>query len=229
MNIVVTGASSGIGFELVKSFALQNHNVLAVSRSKKKLLELKQFSERIQVLAIDINKVNKNVISTSLSEMKVKHIDVLINNAGVLVNKPFTELTESDWLNTYNTNVFGVANMIKCCIPYLMKSKIKHIVNISSMGGVGGSIKFPGLTAYSSSKGAVTILTECLAEEFKNYAIKVNALALGAVQTSMLKKAFPELTTTQTPESIVPFISWFALDAYKWCNGKIIQVSDSTP
>lgn len=229
MNIVVTGTSSGIGFELVKSFALQNHNVLAVSRSKKKLLELKQFSERIQVLAIDINKVNKNVISTSLSVMKVKHIDVLINNAGVLVNKPFTELTESDWLKTYNTNVFGVANMIKCCIPYLMKSQIRHIVNISSMGGVGGSIKFPGLAAYSSSKGAVTILTECLAEEFKNYAIKVNALALGAVQTPMLRKAFPELATVQTPESIVPFISWFALDAYKWCNGKIIQVSDSTP
>lgn len=229
MNIVVTGASSGIGFELVKSFALQNHNVLAVSRSKKKLLELKQFSERIQVLAIDINKVNKKVISTSLSVIKMKHIDVLINNAGVLVNKPFSELTESDWLKTYNTNVFGVANMIKWCIPYLMKSQIKHIVNISSMGGVGGSIKFPGLAAYSSSKGAVTILTECLAEEFKNYAIKVNALALGAVQTPMLQKAFPELTTTQTPESIVPFITWFALDAYKWCNGKIIQVSDSTP
>lgn len=229
MNIVVTGASSGIGFELAKSFASQNHNVLAVSRNREKLLELKRFSDSIHILSTDINIMNKEVISESLSKSKITHIDILINNAGVLVKKPFIELTKSDWLETYNTNVFGVANMIQCCIPHLIKSQIKHIVNISSMGGVGGSLKFPGLAAYSSSKGAVTILTECLAEEFKSDEIKVNGLALGAVQTPMLKKAFPELTTVQTPENIVPFISWFALEAHKWCNGKIIQVSDSTP
>ncbi|MCC7515261.1 MAG: SDR family oxidoreductase [Bacteroidia bacterium] len=229
MNIVVTGASSGIGLELVKSFTLQNHNVLAVSRSKEKLTELKRFSESIHILSIDINRLNSEVITETLIKSKMKHIDILINNAGVLVKKPFVELTESDWLETYNTNVFGVANMIQCCMPYILKSQIRHIVNISSMGGVGGTLKFPGLSAYSSSKGAVTILTECLAEEFKSDAIKVNGLALGAVQTPMLEKAFPELKTGQTPENIVPFISWFALEAHKWCNGKIMQVSDSTP
>ncbi|HMU76794.1 MAG: SDR family oxidoreductase [Bacteroidia bacterium] len=229
MNIVVTGASSGIGLELVKSFTLQNHNVLAVSRSKEKLTELKRFSESIHILSIDINRLNSEVITETLIKSKMKHIDILINNAGVLVKKPFVELTESDWLETYNTNVFGVANMIQCCMPYILKSQIRHIVNISSMGGVGGTLKFPGLSAYSSSKGAVTILTECLAEEFKSDAIKVNGLALGAVQTPMLEKAFPELKTFQTPENIVPFISWFALEAHKWCNGKIMQVSDSTP
>ena len=229
MNIVVTGASSGIGLELVKSFTLQNHNVLAVSRSKEKLTELKRFSESIHILSIDINRLNSEVITETLIKSKMKHIDILINNAGVLVKKPFVELTESDWLETYNTNVFGVANMIQCCMPYILKSQIRHIVNISSMGGVGGTLKFPGLSAYSSSKGAVTILTECLAEEFKSDAIKVNGLALGAVQTPMLEKAFPESKTFQTPENIVPFISWFALEAHKWCNGKIMQVSDSTP
>ena len=229
MNIVVTGASSGIGLELVKSFTLQNHNVLAVSRSKEKLTELKRFSESIHILSIDINRLNSEVITETLIKSKMKHIDILINNAGVLVKKPFIELTESDWHETYNTNVFGVANMIQCCMPYILKSQIRHIVNISSMGGVGGTLKFPGLSAYSSSKGAVTILTECLAEEFKSDAIKVNGLALGAVQTPMLEKAFPELKTFQTPENIVPFISWFALEAHKWCNGKIMQVSDSTP
>lgn len=229
MNIVVTGASSGIGLELVKSFTLQNHNVLAVSRSKEKLTELKRFSESIHILSIDINRLNSEVITETLIKSKMKHIDILINNAGVLVKKPFVELTESDWLETYNTNVFGVANMIQCCMPYILKSQIRHIVNISSMGGVGGTLKFPGLAAYSSSKGAVAILTECLAEEFKSDAIKVNGLALGAVQTPMLEKAFPELKTFQTPENIVPFISWFALEAHKWCNGKIMQVSDSTP
>ncbi len=229
MNIVVTGASSGIGLELVKSFTLQNHNVLAVSRSEEKLAELKRFSDSIHILSIDINRLNSEVITETLIKSKMKYIDILINNAGVLVKKPFVELTESDWLETYNTNVFGVANMIQCCLPYILKSQIRHIVNISSMGGVGGTLKFPGLSAYSSSKGAVTILTECLAEEFKSDAIKVNGLALGAVQTPMLEKAFPELKTFQTPENIVPFISWFALEAHKWCNGKIMQVSDSTP
>lgn len=229
MNIVVTGASSGIGLELVKSFTSQNHNVLAVSRSEEKLAELKRFSDSIHILSIDINRLNSEVITETLIKSKMKYIDILINNAGVLVKKPFVELTESDWLETYNTNVFGVANMIQCCMPYILKSQIRHIVNISSMGGVGGTLKFPGLSAYSSSKGAVTILTECLAEEFKSDAIKVNGLALGAVQTPMLEKAFPELKTFQPPENIVPFISWFALEAHKWCNGKIMQVSDSTP
>lgn len=229
MNIVVTGASSGIGLELVKSFTSQNHNVIAVSRNRGKLTELKRFSDSIHILSIDINRLNSEVITETLIKSKMKHIDILINNAGVLVKKPFVELTESDWLETYNTNVFGVANMIQCCMPYILKSQIRHIVNISSMGGVGGTLKFPGLSAYSSSKGAVTILTECLAEEFKSDAIKVNGLALGAVQTPMLEKAFPELKTFQTPENIVPFISWFALEAHKWCNGKIMQVSDSTP
>ena len=91
-------------------------------------------------------------------------MDILINNAGKLVNKPFSETGISDFEKVYKTNVFGVAEMTRVVLPFMKKSS--HVVNISSMGGVQGSTKFAGLAAYSSSKGAVITLTELLAEEY---------------------------------------------------------------
>ena len=81
----------------------------------------------------------------------------LINNAGSLINKPFLDTSIEDFKAVYNVNLFGVASITRLCVPLL--SKNGHVVNISSMGGVQGSSKFPGLSAYSSSKGALITLT----------------------------------------------------------------------
>ena len=118
-----------------------------------------------------------------------KQVDVLINNAGSILNKPFSKTTIEDFKNVYNTNVFGVAELTKLVIPFMPSNG--HVVTISSMGGVQGSAKFAGLSAYSSSKGAVITLTELLAEEYKDSGPSFNVLALGAVQTEMLEEAFP--------------------------------------
>jgi 3-oxoacyl-[acyl-carrier protein] reductase len=97
------------------------------------------------------------------------------------------------------------------------------------MGGIQGSAKFPGLSAYSSSKGAVLTLTELLAEEFKETGPSFNALALGAVQTEMLEEAFPGYKAPVSAIEMAEYVMNFALNGQKLYNGKILQVSSSTP
>lgn len=156
-----------------------------------------------------------------------RHIDIVINNAGKLVNKPFSEITSEEFLEVYQVNVLGVASLIKTILPFM--SKEGHVVNISSMGGVQGSVKFPGLSAYSSSKGALITLTELLAEEYKETGPSFNVLALGAVQTEMLEEAFPGYKASLTASEMAQYIVGFALTGHKYYNGKLLQVSNSTP
>ncbi|RZW44416.1 MAG: SDR family NAD(P)-dependent oxidoreductase, partial [Flavobacteriaceae bacterium] len=140
---------------------------------------------------------------------------------------PFIETTIEDFENVYKTNVYGVSEMIRTVLPFM--SSEGHVVTISSMGGVQGSAKFPGLAAYSSSKGAVITLTELLAEEYKEKGPSFNVLALGAVQTEMLEEAFPGYEATVSAEQMAEYILNFALTGHKLYNGKLLQVSNSTP
>ena len=242
MNILITGASSGIGYftslELLKD---AGNKVFVISRDEAKLEKLRQESEKLKregsliILSGDIS------ISNDRGEMKkqiaaqVGTLDILVNNAGHLINKPFQELTMQDWEAVYSTNVFSVAAIIKEVLPLLRTAEIKshgyrsHIVNIGSIGGLIGSSKFPGLSAYSSSKAALAVLTECLAEEFKEMKIAVNGLALGSVQTEMFSEAFPGMKAARTAESMAVYIADFALRGSIYFNGKNIPVSNSTP
>lgn len=223
-NIIITGTSRGIGYKLALQFAEEGHQVLAVSRqTPQELID----NPNITCLSIDIavedqmQEIDKFISSTW------KKVDVLINNAGCLVNKPFSQLTQSDFERVYKVNVFGVANLIRTCIPYMPKGS--HVVSISSMGGIQGSMKFPGLAAYSSSKGAVITLSELLAEEYKEQGIAFNVLALGAVNTEMLQEAFPGYEAPISPKEMAHYIFNFALTANKFYNGKVLQVSSTTP
>ena len=224
-NIVLIGASRGIGKETVRQLA-KEHNVLALSRNLTKLEELKAECGT-QIGQIDLC---SETLILDLTEHIARHfdkVDILINNGGYLVNKPFLETTLADIRKTYETNVFGLIQSCQAVIP-LMKGS-GHIVNIGSIGGVQGSVKFPGIGVYSSSKAAVTGYTECLAEELKETDIQVNSLALGAVQTEMLAEAFPGYEAPTTPEEMGAYIADFALNANKMMHGKIVQVSKSTP
>ncbi|TVZ57031.1 short-subunit dehydrogenase [Lutibacter sp. Hel_I_33_5] len=224
-NIIITGTSRGIGFELAQQFANTGHKVLALSRNTKPLKKINH--KNITLISVDLSnnvdfKKVVNFIKTSW-----KKVDILINNAGKLINKPFTDLTSNDFLEVYKVNVFGVAELTKQCIPFFTKGS--HIVTISSMGGIQGSMKFPGLAAYSSAKGAVITLSELLAEEYKEHGFSFNVLALGAVQTEMLEEAFPGYQAPTTAKEMADYIFNFALTGYKHYNGKVLQVSSSTP
>ena len=221
--LVITGASRGIGNALVQIASAYGHNVYALSRN------INQIKKTAQVHPIEIDITNENTILVFLDQLQKEgvKIDVLINNAGVLINKPFAETTAEDFELLYRVNVFGLASLTRILIPQIDPKG--HVVNISSIGGIDGSSKFPGLAAYSSSKGAVNILTELLAEEYKGTGPVFNSLALGAVQTEMLAQAFPGLQAPVTAKEIANYILKFALEGQQFFNGKIIPVSSSTP
>jgi NAD(P)-dependent dehydrogenase (short-subunit alcohol dehydrogenase family) len=222
-NIVITGASRGIGLALVKWFSANHHKVWALSRNMTPIMQLNLPSVTVNTLDL----TDEDALIAWSKNDSPDNIDVLINNAGRLVNKPFSDTKQSDFEAVYKVNVFGVANITRALLKKLQPGG--HVVNISSMGGIGGTSKFPGLAAYSSSKGAVSILTELLAEELKETGPSVNALALGAVQTEMLSEAFPGLEVPMTAAKMADYIAQFALDGHLFYNGKVLPLSNTTP
>lgn len=224
-NIIITGTSRGIGLELVKLFAKAGHQVLAISRNEKPIELLRL--ENVTSFSFDLNDVNAYKKVFDFVNTNWQKVDVLINNAGMIINKPFSQLSMEDFETVYKTNVFGVAELTKIVLPFMKQGS--HVVTISSMGGVQGSMKFPGLAAYSSSKAAVITLTELLAEEYKDSGISFNVLALGAVQTEMLGEAFPGYKASTSALEMANYIFDFSLTGQKYYNGKLLQVSNSTP
>jgi NAD(P)-dependent dehydrogenase (short-subunit alcohol dehydrogenase family) len=223
-NIIITGTSRGIGYELALQFANAGHQVLAISRkTPQSLIE----NGNITCLSVDLANENDLAVVEDFLSSSWKKVDVIIHNAGSLINKPFSQLSQADFENVYKVNVFGVANLTRIALPFLQKGS--HVVSVSSMGGIQGSMKFPGLAAYSSSKGAVITLSELLAEEYKEEGIVFNVLALGAVNTEMLQEAFPGYEAPVSAKEMADYIFNFALTGHKFHNGKIIQVSSSTP
>ncbi len=234
MNIIITGASRGIGFEMVKHLVSEgDHKILAVSRNYKSLLTLeghcKSINEKATVvpLALDLtnNDFEEKLIDTV--EGKFEHIDILVNNAGYIINKPLIEISNKEFDKVFSVNIKAPFRLVKALFPYF--SSRAHIVNISSMGGFQGSMKFPGLSVYSASKGALAIMTEAMAEEFKEQGIAVNCLALGSAQTEMIKEAFPNYEAPVTAEQMATFISYFALNGNNYFNGKTLPVAVTVP
>ncbi len=235
MNILVTGASRGIGFEIVRQFAKDpDNNIIAIARDITLLESLneicvKESNNDIHIYCVDfLSSSFANDLKKVLSENNL-HFDIVINNAGFLINKEFTETLYVDIQDVYKVNVFAPMVLLQNIIPSLDDSRMCHIVNIGSMGGYQGSSKFPGLSVYSSSKAALANLTECLAEEYKEKNIKINCLALGSVQTEMLNSAFPGYKAQVKPQEMAKYIVQFSQQKPVYINGKVIPVSNSTP
>jgi short-subunit dehydrogenase len=224
-NVIITGTSRGIGLELIKLFSNSGFNVLSLSRNITNAEKLNL--NNTSFLPFDITKENDHLLVNKFISKNWKSVDILINNAGLLINKNFQETSLDDFNNVYNTNFFGVARLIQVCLPFMKKNG--QVINISSIGGVQGSVKFPGLSAYSSSKGALITLTEMLAEEYKESKINFNVLALGAVQTEMLEEAFPGYKASVSAKEMADYIYDFSIKGSKIINGKIIQISSTTP
>lgn len=241
MNIIITGASRGVGYETAKLLSAPGkslnveHKIINISRNAEKAK-----LPGVIPIAFDLEKGN---IKTDLLPRIKKHfqtVDILINNAATLINKPFEKITREEFEKLYRVNLFSIAELTQALIP-LMASPAStgkgkstrnfraHVLNIVSMGGIQGSVKFPGLSAYSSSKGALITLTECLSEEFKEKSISFNALAFGSVQTEMLAEAFPGYKAPINAKEAAEFVAQFAVTGQKYFNGKILQMALSTP
>jgi NAD(P)-dependent dehydrogenase (short-subunit alcohol dehydrogenase family) len=231
-KILITGTSQGIGFELLCQFLIdQSHEVIAIARKPldQSIPVFNQAIKEHRLFPFELDLVKDDFYPLSNTLNTMNGVDIVINNAGFLVNKPFVEQSEEDWQNQFDVNVFSPARLIRFLYPWLLLSRNAHIVNITSMGGFQGSSKFPGLSAYSASKAALGTLTECLAVEFSGKGISVNALALGAVQTEMLSQAFPGYEAPISAQKMADFISNFALNGHQYFNGKQIPVAFTTP
>lgn len=235
MNVVVTGASRGIGFEIVQAFARQGAlKIVGISRNYKQLVELKEICSHISMtefipLAYDLQQfpVNEPKLP-GLIRQYLSQVNILVNNAGALINKPFHLISPEEIRRIFDVNYVAPALLIKNILPLLQAGQA-HVVNISSMGGFQGSSKYKGLSHYSASKSALAVLTECLAEEYKNETLTFNALALGSVQTEMLAEAFPDFRAPVTPAQMGEFIANFAMNGKSFFNGKIIPVALTNP
>jgi NAD(P)-dependent dehydrogenase (short-subunit alcohol dehydrogenase family) len=221
-NIWITGASRGIGYSTAQLFLEMGHRVVILTRNTQAVEGLSAlYPENLYICTTDLLALEK-------SEYPDLPVDILINNAGALVNRPFSDITKEDLMKVYGTNVFGPIQLIQNLMPKF--SLDAHIVNISSVGGVTGSVKFPGLSAYSSSKGAMTILTECLQAEFgDSTSWSFNCLALGAVQTEMLEEAFPGYVAPIDAAAMAAYICGFALNNNRVMRGRVVEVAMSTP
>ncbi len=229
MNVIITGASKGIGYEVCKKFLQDSNNkVIGISRSSNSFNDSPVFKgENFRHFKLDLINTNfKKTLIPILTE-EYKKIDIIINNAGLLINKPFPELSDNDFDSLFDLNIKSIFRLVRDLVPLLTNGS--HIVNISSMGGYQGSAKFKGLSLYSASKGALSILSECMAEELYDKGICSNTLAIGAVQTDMLSQAFPGYKAPLTPMEMAEFIYSFAITGNKYFNGKILPVSISTP
>lgn len=234
MNIIISGASSGVGFEAVlELIGSGEHQVIALARSEDKLYKLQEIARALNpdcvlyTAKFDIVQDDYDYGLIPFIREKFGQVDVLINNAGSLINKPFMELSPTDFAEMLQNNLLGHVKMIQKIVP-LMSAK-SHIVNIGSMGGFQGSQKFSGLSAYSASKAALHNLTECLAAELSGLEIAVNCLALGSAQTEMLEKAFPDYQSPVMAFEMGKYIADFATGGHKYFNGKILPVAHSTP
>ncbi|MBE9662573.1 SDR family NAD(P)-dependent oxidoreductase [Mucilaginibacter myungsuensis] len=234
MNIIITGASSGVGFEAVLELCLTNkHNVIALARSEDKLTKLAEIAlglnpeATLYPLVFDIIHDDYHGLQDFIAARFDGKVDILINNAGVLINKPFADTDETDFVEMLQSNYLGHVRMIQAMLPVMTEGS--HILNIGSMGGFQGSVKFAGLAAYSASKAALHTLTECLALELTDCKIKVNCLALGSAQTEMLEKAFPGYESPVMAFEMGKYIADFALTGHRFFNGKVLPVAVTTP
>jgi NAD(P)-dependent dehydrogenase (short-subunit alcohol dehydrogenase family) len=234
MNIIITGASSGVGFEAVLELILTNkHKIIALARSEDKLARLLEIAKGLNPdcvlypVAFDIVHDDYTDLLQFVNSRLDGQVDILINNAGVLINKPFAELLETDFVEMLQSNFIGHVRIIQSLLPLMPAGS--HILNIGSMGGFQGSAKFPGLAAYSASKAALHTLTECLAQELMEQQIKVNCLALGSAQTEMLEKAFPGYESPVMAFEMGKYVADFALTGQRFFNGKVLPVAVTTP
>lgn len=225
MNVFITGGSKGIGKSIVNDL-IENSSIDTIYIGSTNCHSLIKH-DKIQ--SIELDYLNDDWIEVVKSKLSKISIDILINNSGYLYNSSIESCDPDELDKMIAINYRGPFKLVRTLLSNLKLNGGAHIVNIGSMGGFQGSSKFPGLAGYSSSKAALANLSECWAEEFKEFGIKSNCLSLGAVNTEMLKEAFPGYEAPVQSEQISARIVDFAINFSEVVNGKVIPFSESTP
>jgi NAD(P)-dependent dehydrogenase (short-subunit alcohol dehydrogenase family) len=181
---LVTGASKGLGLSLVNLLLKQGHSVAATSRNKQALVKAVGANENFLPLEMDI--VNEKSVQEGVQQIlnQFGHIDVVVNNAGYGLIGSLEELSDAEVRADFDANVFGSLNIIRTVMPHLRQQQSGHIFNISSIGGFTGD--FPGWGIYCATKFAMAGFTESLAQEVKDFNVKVTLILPGYFRTNFL-------------------------------------------
>ena len=189
MNVLITGASGGIGRAVAIEFAKHKYNIIGCAKTNAKgLAETKKTIEDTGVKCYtsicDITNENAVIDFISSSTKEIGSVDILVNNAGISFIGLMQDMSIDEWNNVINTNLTSVFLMSKHIIPYMLKEQKGHIINISSVwGNIGASME----VAYSASKGGLNSFTKALAKELAPSNILVNAISPGFINTEMNK------------------------------------------
>jgi len=236
---LITGSSRGIGYSIAKLFLKENAKVVICGSKKesadkaKELLVSEGFShEYIMTLELNVNKAD--TFESCVKEVidKWNKIDILVNNAGITSNVKFTDSTREQFIEMYNTNFFGVVDLTREVVKYIINNGGGSIINTSSMVGINGG---RGQSAYASSKAAINGLTISLAKELGPYNIRVNAVAPGVVGTDMMRDSVNDdmknmliqmtpLRKMATPDDLAGAYLYLASDNALFTTGTIIKV-----
>jgi NAD(P)-dependent dehydrogenase (short-subunit alcohol dehydrogenase family) len=229
--VVVTGASRGVGRATAKALVeVHGCRVVAISRDTKGLASLKEECHRGDALeALPLDLASPQGIAQVQRHVERRRVHGLVNNAGLLIKQDWGGWTMADLQRLYLLNAAVPLLLTQALSELLGGDPVGHVVNIGSMGGFQGSVKFPGLAGYSASKAAAANTAECMAEEMKDRSVRCNCICLGAVDTAMLRVAFPGYTAPVGPEEVGGYIARFVLDGHKLFNGKVLPLALSTP
>jgi short-subunit dehydrogenase len=230
--VIVTGASRGVGHATAKELALvHGRTVLAIARDAERLAALQAECAggegSIEPLAVDL--ADPAGLARVREALKRRRVIGLVNATGLLIKREFGNWTADDAQKLFHLNAAVPLLLAQALQAELDGTPPAHIVNIGSMGGFQGSVKFPGLAFYSASKAAVANLTECMAEEFKDRGVRCNCLCIGAVDTDMLRAAFPGYQAPVSAAQMGAYVARFVLEGHNYFNGKVLPVALSTP
>ena len=230
--IVVTGTSKGVGRETAKALVMQHGcTVIGVARDEKGLRTLQDEcaggTGSFEPLTADLSE--DDAIALVHTHVAGRRVHGLVNNAGLLITRPFGEWTAADGARLFHLNTTVPLLLAQALTTSLAGDPPGHVLGISSMGGFQGSAKFPGLLAYSAIKAALACVCECLAEELKDHGVRANSLCIGAVDTAMLRAAFPGYQAPITPAVMGAYVARFVLEGHGFYNGKVLPVAVSTP
>lgn len=225
---IITGAGRGVGRSTALVFAREGAKVVLCSRTQAQLDEV--VSDIIQqggeALAV-VGDVAREEDVRNLFEQALQmygRVDILVNCAGIVAVKPFLEMDTETWDDVINVNLRGTFLCCRTAFRVMAEQKQGVILNLSSLSGVKGVEKFPGLSAYNVSKSGVAGLTEILAVEGKPYNIRVSAVSPGAVATEMLRQAAPHLEAGMTPDELAEILLFLADDSGRMFSGSNIEL-----
>ncbi len=228
---IVTGASRGIGRAIAKSLANKDYIVIAnYNKSEKEAIELKNAFNNIDIFKADVSKRDevKHLVEYTLN--KYGKIDVLVNNAGIGNEKLFQDITDEDWQNVINTNLYSVFCVTQEVVNNMIHNKSGCIINISSIYAIQGG---PCAAIYTASKSGIDGITKSLAKELGPSNIRVNSIAPGCIDTDMNKylskedlddiKSETPLQKIGKPEDIAKCVNWLVEDEFT--TGQVISIN----